>query len=357
MCGHVGVAGDLNSASVDAFKDLLFFDTVRGAHGTGIASVPWAKGSREPDDCKIIKAPVDAPTFLGIEAVKTMLRSTSHSVLIGHNRHATKGEHIFENTHPFMTENIVGAHNGTVSDLSDLTFDGSWGTDSEEILNNISENGIKDTLSKLRSGYSGAWALVYYDFTTNEICMVRNDERTLCFALSEDKKQLFWASEANMLRLACARKGRVKLDTIYSLPINVEFRWAVPAVGEEFGKEERVTVKPKKPLPPASYRGGVTNSYRNNYSNVHGFSQNKRKVDTSKSSLASSVGLVLEPYEMSEGELLEVFSKGTAFCCWCTSNVDSDDKGTVAVAPKSILCGSCAKEVELQKAYESNRTA
>lgn len=351
MCGHVGVAGDLTAKAMKAFKDMLFFDTVRGAHGTGVATIPWAKNSREPDDCIVLKAPVAAPVFLEIESVKSLLRNTAHSVVIGHNRHATKGAHVFENTHPFLSGSVVGAHNGTVRDTSGLPLDGDWGTDSETIMANIAENGSKGTITKLTEGTNGAWALVWYDFNTNELCFLRNSERPLCFAFSKDREQLFWSSEVGTLFSATSRNG-LDMEKSYHLPLNKEYRWAVPAAGQKFGEPDITTMKGKK---QKVWSNSSSNFYGGRAFSGHSCNRPNNKPSTSiKSdlSLPASLEFVLAPYQMTESEVLKAFSSGSANCCHCGTKVAPNDADAIALSSESLICGGCAEDAKIAAAYE-----
>mgnify|MGYP001616630135 CR=1 FL=1 len=57
MCGLVGVAGNLFKKDTDAFTQLLFVDTLRGDHSTGVQSVNATErvGMADPL-CRICRA-------------------------------------------------------------------------------------------------------------------------------------------------------------------------------------------------------------------------------------------------------------------------------------------------------------
>jgi predicted glutamine amidotransferase len=72
------------------------------------------------------------------------------NVLIAHARAASRGTVSIENTHPFMTEDLIFAHNGTIYDFNPVTKRNPKGqTDSERLLMLLSER--KDELGSLES--------------------------------------------------------------------------------------------------------------------------------------------------------------------------------------------------------------
>lgn len=230
MCGLVGAAGDLLGPDVKAFNALLYFDYVRGQHSTGVG---WVSGYTAASD--IVKAATDPLGLMALKAYDTNINAAK-SVLMGHNRHATKGSINRVNSHPFQHGGILGAHNGTLDmwclkDLSDKT-DGE--TDSEQLIASIAELGgdIKSALALV----SGAWALTIYKHADKSINFVRNDQRPLFYTFREDRKVIFWASEAWMLNVALTRES-IKFGKIFEVPTDTILSWIVPKSGEVFGDQ------------------------------------------------------------------------------------------------------------------------
>lgn len=367
MCGHVGIAGDMTAAGMKAFRTLLLWDSVRGEDGTGVALVPFGKDSRTTDNTRILKMPVASPMFLTNSDVKTELNKVSWGVAIGHNRAATVGRHSYENTHPFLCKNVVGAHNGTVdaANRRDLPgIKGTWGTDSETILRSFSGSSAKEAVESMTSCYRGAWAFVWYDYRDNSINFLRNSHRPLYYAFDKDKDQLFWASEAGMLRGALEH-AKVDVETrknsstwvIRQLPEDTHLSWTVPSHGQRFGEVERTKVSGKKPTTSTTTtRGGFTRSnnnrsYGTTYNPKTGSTTYTPSKFTPQNSLSpATFDLVLYKQDLSDDDVFKLFKKGDSHCLWCHEPVSKEEIQTekaIALTPHAIVCPNCREKAEL----------
>lgn len=199
-----------------AFRELLLVDVLRGKHSTGVATVS-AHG-----DVEVFKKAVNAMDFLDFKGADVMLAQNSNCI-IGHNRYATKGEINNVNAHPFEFSELVGAHNGTLTQLWKLDDYHEFDVDSENLYHHINKNGITDAFDKV----CGALALTWYDKVNSVLCLLRNKERPLSYCYSEDKKTLFWASEAWMLRGVLARCG-ISITPIVFADEDMLYEFAVP---------------------------------------------------------------------------------------------------------------------------------
>lgn len=272
MCGIVGVAGWIGQAEAKMFRTMLLWDTVRGLDSTGVLAVGL------PKDEIIVEKDLGGPTNLwdyGGSKIFTSLRvpKTTFKVLLGHNRAATIGDITVDNAHPFTYGKITGVHNGTLRLWADLDPDNKFNIDSKALINGIAEHGIAGAWSK----FSGAAAVVCYDSEEETLSFVRNSERPLTFAWSSDRRTLFWASEAWMIRMSAERHG-IKLeqfseketkkgDAIWQFSENKCSIYKIRSNGVDFVKT--VEVKNKEPnftkSSSTAHSGGGVSYYRPGY--------------------------------------------------------------------------------------------
>ena len=225
MCGLVGVySSNMLSKHKDVLSMMLYLDTWRGRDSTGVAII------RHNADTDVIKQTIPGYEFVEGNKLSEALKLNDFC-WIGHNRAGTIGKNIKTNSHPFMIEDkdgcciLVGAHNGTLKNKHALTDSPKFGTDSEALFNEIALNGIEEAIKKTE----GAWALSYYDHIEEELRFLRNDERPLFYAFSEDRRTLFWASEAWMIRVPTSRAG-IKLheDNVRSFAVDTLYKFPAP---------------------------------------------------------------------------------------------------------------------------------
>ena len=234
MCGIVGVAGTLGKTEEDAFQDLLVIDSIRGEDSTGAAFI-----SRQ-NDVDVVKT-VGDPYQL-IDTVRyTACTRRANKCIIGHNRSATVGKVVRKNAHPFEFFNLVGVHNGTLTNKYVLKDSHQFDTDSEALYSNISRFGVENVVPDV----NGAYTLVWYHIQDNTINFLRNKERPLFYAFTADEKAVFWASEIWMLLGAMHRRG-IKPKEVLELPIDTHFSLTIPLVGAVFDKPKTQQVVQKE---------------------------------------------------------------------------------------------------------------
>ena len=228
MCGLVGAASKLLPENhKNVFYDMLIMDTLRGQDSTGVAEIVKPFSEKEEPQIFLYKT-VGPATALFDEyaAYKRNLTTDPVGVFIGHNRFATQGKVDRDSAHPFDFDNVVGAHNGTVMQSSMKDFNGymEHDIDSQIIYSHLSHH--KSSIQEVWQHADGAMALVWWDKLTNQLKMVRNEQRPLWLAYSEDDKTVFWASEVWMILGACHRNN-VKIKETFQLPVNTLFTFSL----------------------------------------------------------------------------------------------------------------------------------
>lgn len=208
MCGLVGIISKRKSGfdyrEKEAFKTALYVDALRGQDSTGLFSVDtdgnvsWAKES------------TTAQIFLDTQDVTKLLQDFifDFRAVVGHNRKATKGAISDENAHPFVENNIILVHNGTLTNHESLT-DKEVVVDSHAITHLMAELGVKEALSKLQ----GAFAIICYDINEKKLYALRNHQRPLFEVEFENSIMLVsepWMAIGSMMREVTGAKPTVR---------------------------------------------------------------------------------------------------------------------------------------------------
>lgn len=227
MCGIVGVVGKISKVERSVFDQLLIVDSLRGSDSTGFATIKGA----EVDVFKIAGDPYFAKENKAYD--RALIKPTN--VLIGHNRYATTGKVNRQNAHPFEFPTVVGVHNGTLTNKYQLPDGYMFEVDSEALYNAIDTIGTKAAVGKAQ----GAWSLVWYNKVNKTLHLLRNEERPMSFCYSEDKKTLFFASEAHMLLWILHRNGvkhtpiqLTNVDKLLTMPVKEEFEGAATPLAD-----------------------------------------------------------------------------------------------------------------------------
>lgn len=200
MCGHVGIAGNLEHKDEGTFKRLLIFDYFRGPDSTGVAVL------RNNKDSHVVKMATHPIDLFDSNRFKSAISGYQSQVFLGHNRLATQGKVNGLNAHPFQFDHIIGAHNGTLDRKSWDRLDEASGiktdVDSAAIFACMAKIGVEATIELMEEGttsQSGAWALVWINLQDNSLNFLRNKHRPFWTAFSDDFKKVLWASEWPMI--------------------------------------------------------------------------------------------------------------------------------------------------------------
>lgn len=270
MCGLVGVLStEINSYQHSYgkfFKQALFADTLRGFDSTGI----FVMDTDKMDQPEVFKKAIAAPDFLQLARTNILLQDTKDwNIMIGHNRHATKGGIDHHTAHPFQVGDITLVHNGTIDNHRILPNGNKFDVDSEAIADAINDIGIEEVVKKI----SGAFTFIWHDKRNGSLNFVRNDERPLAFAKVKDKKTILMSSEANMLRWLALRNGLALEGIMEPKPGELFVWWPYKDVADWADKPE---VKTLELRPKNFYQGGQGTP------NYHGHNNHGNKGTTAK---------------------------------------------------------------------------
>lgn len=171
MCGIIGFSGAGKAAfDLNTIKILMYVNSKeRGTDACGVFTPKLG----------ILKSTGEAYNFL----YKNEEKITPSDIFIGHVRAKTKGVNSDENAHPFQYENIVGVHNGTLTNSDDLIKEIGglpidFKVDSQAIFFRLGNDKKATVLSNLK----GSAAVLFQDTTNPEVLYAfRNDERPLVF--------------------------------------------------------------------------------------------------------------------------------------------------------------------------------
>lgn len=216
MCGIVGMIAKTSTGfygtDSDIFQQMLWADQLRGTHGTGVFY------NNKKKEVYTYKDSVNASTLINYKDWDKVTDKVvkESSFIIGHNRHATKGAHTVENTHPFIEGQVVLVHNGTLTSHKHLA---DCEVDSQAIAKAISTS---DNLQTVVDDLYGAYALIWHDGRNGKINILRNSERPLAWV--ETSKCIFIASELEMARWIVTRnketiigEGRFETHFLYQV--------------------------------------------------------------------------------------------------------------------------------------------
>lgn len=261
MCGQCGIlAGNIITQEMKTFILNLKLNVFRGRDSTGVVSVTkpllldnkGRKPKYKPMKASIWKEPRDAWAYFAYndldpkDVKKSLIDGVDKRLMMGHCRSATIGDVTAKNAHPFVAGNIIGMHNGTIK--KSFKYSKDFETDSEAFFNLINDVGIKDAIEEV-DGYSSAYAIQYFDKSTNLFHVVRNADRPLVFVYTSGRGALLWSSEEADLRYAAKKTGLTLEDKAFQPSVNtlLTFDLSKDNPHKEFITED---IAPKKVYTP-----------------------------------------------------------------------------------------------------------
>lgn len=351
------MAGVLETRDEATMKRLFVLDYFRGPDSTGLAAL------RKNGEVKITKIASHPFDFFETKGCTTVLSAYNSTVLLGHNRAATRGKVNSFNAHPYEYGHIVGAHNGTLDHTSWKDLEDKLGhetdVDSMAIFECIATFGIEETVPLLR----GAWALVWMDLNDGTLNFLRNKERTFWYCYTKDFKKLIWGSEHEII------SGALGLaPTDYDLYTDKDgngyfstvpdwlYSFNLDELNKGYSSRPKAKVKEikgKEPLPVVTYgsggspfQGGASGG--TSKTTTHGTTT---KQQSTKVTVLNLAGDQKDPFAgcFTEREFSGISTYG---CSWCGEEIGWDDIGvTVYVETDQVLCPGCSVNPKSNRLY------
>lgn len=245
MCGISSIFRNdkVGSANIDKLAAALaWVGSIRGYDSTGMF---YGGGDDMADHYKRAVSGWDFQYLPRVEAV--LRRTEQHRYIVLHNRAATKGEVNNRNSHPFHIGEIVGVHNGTVTNHHGLSPQGFHHTvDSAHLLAAIEAEGSAKVIPRIQ----GSFNLIWMDNEDQTIHQVRNNDRPYVFAKLKDKEILVGASEKAMLKWLVSRH-HMEIEYSWTPAPYVENVWSIEddMITPAYTIEHEAYVPPKLPAP------------------------------------------------------------------------------------------------------------
>ena len=155
----------------------------RGTNSTGIAGINRQFYS-------IYKDAIPAHKFIETKGFREVL-DANYNIIIGHTRLATTGEVNKKNSHPFKYGNIIGVHNGHVSNYIHINY--NLEVDSEAIFYLLDK--YKGDYKKAFLELYGDFAIAWFDVDKPDKLHLVVDNNPLYLLYIDEIKTYFYCSE------------------------------------------------------------------------------------------------------------------------------------------------------------------
>jgi glucosamine 6-phosphate synthetase-like amidotransferase/phosphosugar isomerase protein len=194
MCGLYGViTKNQSKKNINAVKGLGVLMESRGDHSTGICTL---RGTSYQ---------IDKDTKPASEFFINRDINTKSWCIIGHTRYATIGEKTQENAHPFVYGDIVGSHNGSVTNYKDI---GDFNVDSQAIFYLLDKynNNYNKAFKELRGSMAVTWS------NRKKLYILKHNNPIF---LAQTDSSIFWCSEYDALLAVMLSIGQnVEITTL-----------------------------------------------------------------------------------------------------------------------------------------------
>lgn len=204
MCGIIGYIGP-EKFNKDKIVTLMVYNQLkRGDDSTGIYTV----------DTGIIKSVLKADLFIE----KEFPNLNEQTLFIGHVRKRTSGIINQENAHPFKYDDLIGVHNGSVTNTDELYEDWqkTFSVDSQVILYRLAIEKNPKVLQELDGGTA---ILVHRENEPNVIYGYNNGGRELYYGEGEKDSYYISSIKESLAVIGCKHIEEFKKETLYKIGI------------------------------------------------------------------------------------------------------------------------------------------
>lgn len=214
MCGIIGFSGykkeeNYSNYNIDKLKLLMYYNSIErtSKDSTGM----YFKGITSP-----IKSVMNAEHFIKSPIFNDNIKESN--VFIGHVRSKSLGTINSQNAHPYQVKNIIGVHNGTITNIDHLvkkigiTINGKDLTDSYKLYKCLSH---MQTPTMLKSVLGGC-TLLFTDLITPDKLYVFKKDRSLFLGYNDEG--MYISSELKSLQMiGCKDTEDFKENTFYTI--------------------------------------------------------------------------------------------------------------------------------------------
>jgi len=204
MCGIAGAISLQEQFNPDIVRGLMWANRERGTDSLGLFDTSG----------RILKGAGDPAKLMKRTPYRDWLNhSADNSWAVGiHTRHATQGDVVDKNAHPFKYGHIIGSHNGMVQAPYE------YEVDSEYLFDTIAVDGIQGLET-----VSGYWGLSWYDKKREEFYLTLHNgmlayavQNGVCYYSSDiDHLATFCEGAIDMIegQVLCFSKSGTVLDS------------------------------------------------------------------------------------------------------------------------------------------------
>lgn len=324
----------------------------RGIHSTGIVGVSHR-------NIEIVKKAVNAREFINLNEFKTLLK-LNNKIMIGHTRSATVGDKTDENAHPFKFGNIIGVHNGRITDYEKIYPEAK--VDSEAVFHTLNKN--NNSLKKSFQEFKGIMALVWINTQKSDELLFMVNGNPLHLVKIPELDTYFFASTSHSLLAITGSyfpQGigeriywQPKKDVVYKMNTNFDIKKTeikLQEIETASISEVNIFTKTEQEIKDALQEETEKSNTKNKRTVKMFMDKQEKKDKSNRRIIESSTGLDLSKYK----EIMNFSTKDMQMitegvlrdgCGHCDGDIDINEGFFWSKPLEAILCLSCSMEYE-----------